>query len=186
VVIEDSVFDTVSEALVSRADALRVGCDADMGSMISLAHQTHVQDALQRLLDDGARVLTKTRREPCSTNGFFLAPVILEASSDVRFGEIFGPVLVLLRAKDRSDAMHIANDNGFGLSFSIFTQDNTAAEEAVSLAEAGLCHVNFGTGYRHSALPLLGWKRSGRGAPESGTWARDFFTQTKAIYMALQ
>lgn len=186
VVIEDSVFDVLSRALVRRANDIRVGCDADMGAMISAAHLKQVDDSVQRLREDGARVLTRPPSNEYGTEGFFLQPTILEASSECRFGEIFGPVLVLLRANDRSDAIRIANDSCFGLSFSIFTEDEKAAEEAVSLADAGLVHVNLGTGYRHSALPLFGWKQSGRGAPESGTWARDFFTQTKAIYSAVQ
>jgi len=183
VVIDERVFDPVSEALVRRAESLQVGCDADMGAMISETHLKQVRIAVEALLDAGARELTSSRTDDFGTPGYFFAPVILEAPPGTRIGEIFGPVLVLLRAEDNTNALRIANDSSYGLSFSVFTTDQGAAEEAVAAADAGLCHVNLGTGFRDSELPLSGWKWSGRGTPESGTWARDFFTQTKAIYM---
>ena len=77
-----------------------------------------------------------------------------------------------------------ANAGQYGLSFSVFTDDTETAEQVVSNIDAGLCHINLSTGFRDNALPLTGWNQSGRGIPECGTYARDFFTQTKTIYRA--
>jgi acyl-CoA reductase-like NAD-dependent aldehyde dehydrogenase len=96
--------------------------------------------------------------------------------------EIFGPVLAVIPAEDTGDAIRITNSSKYGLSASVYTEDEDAAEKILDAIDAGLCHINLPTSFRDPSLPLLGWKDSGAGIPESGRFARDFFTKTKAIY----
>jgi acyl-CoA reductase-like NAD-dependent aldehyde dehydrogenase len=96
--------------------------------------------------------------------------------------EIFGPVVAVVAASGIDDALAKANTGRYGLSFSIYTRDLELARHFVAAVDAGICHVNMPTGYRHNALPVSGRKESGRGLPECGTYARDFFSQPKAVY----
>ena len=58
--------------------------------------------------------------------GFFYAPTVLAGLSDemrIVQEETFGPVASLYRAKDREDALRIANQTTFGLSSAVWTND---------------------------------------------------------------
>jgi acyl-CoA reductase-like NAD-dependent aldehyde dehydrogenase len=48
--------------------------------------------------------------------------------------------------------------------------------------EAGIVHVNLHTAFREPSLAVAGWRESGRGLPECGRFARDFFTRPRALY----
>ena len=93
-------------------------------------------------------------------------------------------MIALISADDVADGLQKTNTGHYGMSFSIFTRNIQVAEQFVAKVEAGMCHINLPTGFRDNALPLSGWNESGRGIPECGRFARDFFTRTKAIYTA--
>ncbi len=179
-VVDGSVADKLIVLLLERIGAV------ELGAMISEAHRNGVEQALAGLAADGATFLTGGKRPDGDTtrHGWFFEPTLVEVSAETDVPEIFGPVLVLQRVHGVDAALAAANDGLYGLSISVFTDDDTVADRFVSAADAGMCHVNLGTGFRDNALPLAGRGLSGRGIPECGTFARDFFTQTKAIYRA--
>jgi aldehyde dehydrogenase (NAD+) len=184
VIVEAPVYDDFRQRLADKVGEIEIG--SDMGAMISESHRQRIEGAVLALCADGAEVV----RGGCCPHGekfdhgCFFEPTIIEAPADAVFDEIFGPVVVLLRAADAEDALAIANAGRFGLSFSVFTRDEGKGEEIVAGAQAGMCHINLGTGFRDNALPLSGWSQSGRGLPECGTYARDSYTQIKTIYRA--
>jgi aldehyde dehydrogenase (NAD+) len=184
VVVEASVYDDFRQRLADRVGEIEIG--SDMGAMISEPHRQRVEEAVLALCADGAKVIRGGCRPHGEKfdHGCFFEPTIIEASTNAEFDEIFGPVVVLLRAASAENALAIANTGHYGLSFSVFTRDEDKAEEIVAGAQAGMCHINLGTGFRDNALPLSGWSQSGRGLPECGTYAREFFTQIKTIYRA--
>ncbi len=192
VIVEESVYEPFLERLLSRVRAIRVGpgdSDAlDMGAMISERHRDSIETAVDKLCSEGAQSLHGGGRPTAGELSFgcFYEPTVLRMPRDRRLPvqELFGPVLLLYQARDSDDALSMANAGSCGLSFSVFTQDESLADRMVSGADAGLCHVNLGTGVRDNALPLFGWNESGRGLPECGRYARDFFTRPKAIYRA--
>ena len=121
--------------------------------------------------------------------GWFIEPTIF---ADVSPGlviakeEIFGPVLVVLRADDLSDAIRLANDTRYGLASSIFTRDLAKAQRFIAESEVGLCHVNMHTAYKEPQLEFGGVKESGRGDPEAGDSGIEFFTRHKVTYVREQ
>src|SRR5213083_3259246 len=76
--------------------------------------------------------------------------------------ETFGPVAAVVRAKDESDAIRLANDSTFGLGASLWTQDRARAERLAAQIEAGSVFVN-GLVKSDPRLPFGGIKRSGYG-----------------------
>lgn len=51
--------------------------------------------------------------------------------------ELFDPVACVIVAKDTDDAIKLANDSDFGLSFSLWTKDLAKAERLAGEIEAG-------------------------------------------------
>ena len=57
--------------------------------------------------------------------------------------ELFGPVLIIIEAKDEADAIDIANDSLYGLAGAVFTKDLARGEKiATELLETGNVAVN--------------------------------------------
>jgi alpha-ketoglutaric semialdehyde dehydrogenase len=80
------------------------------------------------------------------SKGFFCAPTVFaDVSNDMRIAqeEIFGPVLAIVRAKDFTDAMALANATPLGLAASVQTTNVSRVFEFVNQMEAGLLTVNL-------------------------------------------
>jgi succinate-semialdehyde dehydrogenase/glutarate-semialdehyde dehydrogenase len=96
--------------------------------------------------------------------------------------EIFGPVAVIIEAKDEPDAMKIANDTIYGLGGGIFSSNRENAERlAVEDLEAGSCFVNE---FVHSdpRLPFGGTKQSGYGR-ELSVFGIKEFVNIKTVFI---
>lgn len=95
---------------------------------------------------------------------FYPATVLDNVSPKCRVyhEEVFGPVAVLLRARDRQHAVELANDNPFGLGASIYSADVTQAWYWAEQLQTGAVFIN-----RHTSsdlrLPFGGVKASGYG-----------------------
>ena len=109
--------------------------------------------------------------------GAFYPPTVL---TNVKKGmpayheELFGPVAVIIEAKDETNAIRIANDSDFGLGAGIFSKNKKRAEAiAAKELQAGNCFVNS---FVHSNphLPFGGVKQSGYGRELSVFGIREF------------
>jgi succinate-semialdehyde dehydrogenase/glutarate-semialdehyde dehydrogenase len=96
--------------------------------------------------------------------------------------ETFGPVAAVVRAKDESDAIRLANDSTFGLGASLWTQDRARAEQLAAQIEAGAIFVN-GIVKSDPRLPFGGIKRSGYGRELSEYGIREF-VNIKSVWIA--
>ena len=97
--------------------------------------------------------------------------------------EIFGPVLVVMRAKDFADAMRIANGSEYGLSASVQTSNVSRVFDFVYGMEDGLLTVNLPSAGVEYQLPFGGTKDSSFGPKEQGPAAFDFYSDYKTIYL---
>jgi succinate-semialdehyde dehydrogenase/glutarate-semialdehyde dehydrogenase len=109
--------------------------------------------------------------------GAYYPPTILE---NVQPGmpaydeELFGPVAVVIRAKDEEDAIRIANDTPFGLGAAIFSENKKRAELiAETRLDAGCCFVNDFV-KSDPRLPFGGIKESGYGRELSSYGIKEF------------
>jgi succinate-semialdehyde dehydrogenase/glutarate-semialdehyde dehydrogenase len=109
--------------------------------------------------------------------GAFYPPTILE---NVKPGmpaydeELFGPVAAVIRVKDESEAIRVANDTVFGLGAAVFTRDLKKGEYiAERLLDAGCCFVNDNV-KSDPRLPFGGIKESGFGRELSTQGIKEF------------
>ena len=115
-----------------------------------------------------------------------MSPTVFDGvRSEMRIAqeEIFGPVVAVLEAKDFDEALALANDTRFGLSASVVTRDLGLALRFVREIEVGIVHVNSQTAGAEPQVPFGGFKGSSSGTREQGKAAREFFTQTKTVYL---
>lgn len=189
VVVHTDVADKLIDAIVELTKKIKLGSglndQTDMGPLISKAQLHKTKSAAANA--EGAKLLIggKQPEDEEFSKGYFFEPTIfseVDPDSKLAQEEIFGPVLSIIIEDNIDDIIRIVNNSKYGLSFSVYTKDELLGERFVSKVDAGLCHINLPTAHRDPSLPLLGWKNSGFGFPESGPTAFEFFTRTKAVY----
>jgi succinate-semialdehyde dehydrogenase/glutarate-semialdehyde dehydrogenase len=131
----------------------------------------------------GARLLLGGEVPP--GKGAFYPPTLLAAvdrGMPAFDEETFGPVAAVIRAKDESDAIRLANDSAFGLGAALWTRDRSRAERLAARIEAGAVFVN-GLVKSDPRLPFGGIKTSGYGRELSEYGIREF-VNIKSVWMA--
>jgi aldehyde dehydrogenase (NAD+) len=118
--------------------------------------------------------------------GYFVEPTLFaDVTETMRIAqeEVFGPVLAVMKAKDFTDALRIANNIPFGLSASVQTTNLSRVFEFVYGAEAGLLTINLPSAGVEYQLPFGGTKDSSFGPKEQGPAALDFYSDYKTVYL---
>jgi aldehyde dehydrogenase (NAD+) len=175
------VFDAVYEEFRSRFVEAAARFD-DTGPVISEASLVRITDALARAREAGATVLCGGERLP--REGWWLPPTVLEnvePDAEVSCTELFGPVTILYRVRDLSDALTVVNESPYGLTAAVHTASLHRALEFADRVEAGVVVVNGGT---HGSEPHMGFggvKQSGTGWREAGVEALDVYSEWKYV-----
>ena len=112
------------------------------------------------------------RREAVPAGGWYVGPTVIVASDSqaaVVREEIFGPVLVVLRADDFEHALALANETDYALTGGLFSRLPDHVRRAGEDFRAGNLYVNRGiTGARVGRQPFGGYGLSGVGSKAGG------------------
>lgn len=187
VIAHRKVYDAMVEGLAAAAEAQVIGDPFDaattMGPLVNARQHDRVKEYLQIGTDEGATAVTggKALDRP----GFFVEPTVFAGTNEMRVAreEIFGPVGVVIPFDTDDEALSLANDNAYGLSATIWTQDLARAHTAAAKMEAGAIGVN-GWSPLAPQLPWGGIKSSGVGR-EMGYEGILSYTETKTVTVVL-
>ncbi|MCP5530215.1 MAG: aldehyde dehydrogenase [Opitutaceae bacterium] len=187
VIVDHSIAETFLERLITRTRELKVGPgdspESQVGPVISAARVNFATEAIATATAAGARLRCGGKLRP---GGHFITPAVIDRVTEampIFTEELFVPVLPVIAARNADDAVRLANTGRYGLSASVFSRDETSAMRCAERIQAGMIHVNLHTAWRDPALPVSGWRDSGRGLPECGRFYRDFFTKPRAVYL---
>ena len=192
VVATPAILGKLTEALVAKARALKVGdgrkAGMQMGPAVDASQLKVDLDAIAAARAEGGRLLCGGERLSGSEHehGFFLAPTVFDQigpGTKLAREEVFGPVLAIQAARDADEALRLANDVEFGLTASIYTRDYFQAMRFVEHAEVGMVHVNQPTVGGEAQLPFGGIKATGVGEKEMAEEGANFFTHLKTVFL---
>jgi len=188
--VHSSIAERVTEAVVRRAEELRVGDPLDpateMGALVRQAHLDRVRDHIAAGRAAGARLRTGGERTLTDTGGNYLRPTVFDrVDPDMRLAreEIFGPVLSVLAFDDLDEAVRLANATEYGLAAGLWTSDLSTAHKVSRALKAGTVWVNC---YEEGDLtvPFGGLKQSGNGRDKSAH-ALEKYTELKTTWIQL-
>ena len=98
--------------------------------------------------------------------------------------EPFGPVLPIIRVKDKDEAIKIANESKYGLQSAVFTENINEAFYVADSLEVGTVQVNNKTERGPDHFPFLGVKASGIGT-QGIKYSIEAMTRPKATIINL-
>lgn len=168
--VHDSLFDEFVEKSVEIVSAYKLGNPLDesvtLGPMAHVRFAQHVRSQTQQAIDAGARALIDASLFPEDDNGAYLAPqILIEVNHDmsVMQEESFGPVVGIMRVQSDDEALSLMNDSRYGLTASLWTQDENRAMALGRQIDTGTVFMNR-CDYLDPALCWTGCKDTGRGA----------------------
>src|ERR671915_2444859 len=167
VVTVGDAHDHLMGPLGEAAAALRVGDGIDeateLGPVVSERARERIVAAIERAVEDGARLAVDGRDPGVQGGASFLGATVLDEvgpDTEAVREEIFGPVLSVIRAGSLDEAIEIVGRSRFGNGVSIFTENGASVRRFRHEVEAGMVGVNIGVAAPVAFFPFSGWKDS--------------------------
>lgn len=186
-IVVKEVYEAFEKLFVEKMKSKKMGDPFDesnhLGPQASVPLRNELHQQVEKSIELGAELLLGEKIP--EINGAYYSPTVL---SNVKKGmpaydeELFGPVAAIIKAKDETEAINIANDTIFGLGAAVFTGDTKRGERiAKEKLQAGCCFVNAFV-KSDPRLPFGGIKESGYGRELSVFGIREF-VNIKSIYI---
>jgi len=176
--------------IVERTRNLTVGPgegNFDIAPLITKESKIRVEGLIESAVKDGAKVLLDGRGHTVKgyEKGNFVGPTVIDhATPGMRCydEEIFGPVMVIVRANTLQEGIDLINKNQWGNGTAIFTRNGHTARKFQHEIESTQIGINLPIPVPLPMFSFTGGKSSFRGVSNFyGKGAVQFFTQWKTI-----
>ncbi|MDG3008030.1 L-glutamate gamma-semialdehyde dehydrogenase [Paludisphaera mucosa] len=176
VVVLEGVYDAFVARLAEAGKSLRVGPAADpdtfVGPVIDADAQKRILEYRGVALQEGRVVLDVDVSEQARLGSFVGPLIVADVAADARVAqeEIFGPILAVLKAKDLTDALAIAEGTSYALTGGLYSRSPVTIERVRREFRVGNLYINRTiTGAAVDRQPFGGFKLSGVGAKAGGS-----------------
>ncbi|MBI1266561.1 MAG: aldehyde dehydrogenase family protein [Cryomorphaceae bacterium] len=196
-IIHESVYNDVRDALVSAYKQLRIGNPLDeknhIGPLIDQGAVKAYLNALEHVAKEGGKIVTESGviTGEGYESGCYVKPVIAEVQNHYNIvqEETFAPILYIMKYSTIDEAIALQNGVKQGLSSAIMTNNLREAERFLSCngSDCGIANVNIGTSGAEIGGAFGGEKETG-GGRESGSdaWKVYMRRQTNTINYSTQ
>jgi RHH-type proline utilization regulon transcriptional repressor/proline dehydrogenase/delta 1-pyrroline-5-carboxylate dehydrogenase len=172
VIVLQPIYDAFVERLVEATKSLNIG-EAELPStQVGPVIDGNARDRILEYIEIGKKEANLALELSAPSQGYFIGPVIFSevpANGVIAQQEIFGPVLSVIRAKDFTEALEIANSTNYALTGGIYSRTPSHIEQAQAEFEVGNLYINRNiTGAIVARQPFGGFKLSGVGSKAGG------------------
>ena len=165
VLVEDEIANELIIKLKELVEGLKVGNPDEEGvSIVPLINEKSadfVWELIDNAREEGAHLIVGGKREKN-----IIYPTLFDyvtTSMRLAWEEPFGPVLPIIRVKDKDEAIDIANKSQYGLQAAVFTSNLDNAFYIANKLQVGTVQINNKTERGPDNFPFLGVKASGIG-----------------------
>ncbi|MBK8946182.1 MAG: aldehyde dehydrogenase family protein [Ignavibacteriae bacterium] len=168
--VHESVYDKFIEGFIDLTKTYKLGNPLDpettLGPVAKRSGAELTKQHIKQAIDAGARAMIDESLFPnakADTN--YLAPQVLlnvNHNMNVMYDETFGPVVGIMKVKNDDEALKLMNDSPYGLTASIWTENQDAAIKIGNQVNTGTWFMNR-CDYLDPYLSWVGVKDSGRG-----------------------
>src|SRR5207248_2575315 len=145
IVLEQN-YERVMQRLLAAAASLRVGNPEEPGITVGPVIDEKSYQRILQVIETGKTEATLAfQGKNVPDKGYFIPPTIftdVKPEMTLSQCEIFGPVLSVLKARDLSDAIRIANDTDYALTPGLFSRCPANIERIKAKLVAGNVYVN--------------------------------------------
>lgn len=189
--VQRGIYNKFKNDLVELAKKRTVGDPlhekTKMGAVVSKVHFDKVLSHIAVAKSEGGKILCggNAIQPEGFEKGWFIEPTIIEGLEpycQTNKDEIFGPVVSIMPFGTEEEVIQLANDNDYGLSMTLWTENLSRAHRMAAQLEAGILWINTWL-LRDLRTPFGGMKNSGVGR-EGGFDALKFFTEQKNVCIA--
>ncbi|HEY2829665.1 MAG TPA: aldehyde dehydrogenase family protein, partial [Thermoanaerobaculia bacterium] len=158
-----------------------------VGPVISAAAKARIETYVTEAEKMGAKILVDGRAYVVNgkENGYYVGPTLIDfVTPDMRIAqeEVFGPVMVIIRAKDVNEALEVQKRSHYGNAASVFTESGGVARYVMENASAGMVGVNVGVPVPREPFGFGGWNDSKFGVGDiTGRGSIEFWTKSKKM-----
>lgn len=196
VAVGDETYDEICARFLAQSREIAVGDPLSpelrddplaLGPVISARALSFIHQMIETGVREGATLALDGRqvRVAGAAGGHYLGPTVftnVKPGMQIHQTEIFGPVVVLLKAANLDDAIGIINDHPYGNGASIYTQNGYHARRFKMLTRCGMIGVNVGIPAPVATLPFGGMKQSlWADHKAQGKAVVDFVTESKIV-----
>lgn len=174
-IVLDGVYDAFLARLAEAVHALPVGPADDPDTVVSPVIDARARDRIWeygRIARAEGRVIAAVDVGPLIDRGAYVGPLIVaDVAPDARIAreEVFGPILAVLRARDLSEALAIANGTEYALTGGLYSRSPAHIERVKREFRVGNLYINRPiTGALVDRQPFGGFKLSGIGTKAGG------------------
>jgi aldehyde dehydrogenase (NAD+) len=183
VLVEHSIAEDFTAALVQQAEALQLGDLRDeataYGPVINEAALQKIMQHVESAVAAGAQLLTGGAVH----RGLIYRPTVLwnpPPTCKAWCEETFGPVVSVVPVDNLQEAIALSNASDYGLSAAILTHDVQQAFTAARQLRCGSVHIGMHAFQSNALAPIGGYGLSGIGR-SGGSYSIEAFTEQKWI-----
>jgi acyl-CoA reductase-like NAD-dependent aldehyde dehydrogenase len=187
--VDSALYDRFVDGFIDLTKKYQLGNPLEETTTLGPMAHTRFAEVVRAQTDEaiakGAQAHIDPKTFPADKAGTpYLAPQVLtnvDHSMRVMVEESFGPVVGIMKVKDEAEAIRLMNDSPYGLTASIWTKDDEAAERIGAHIETGTVFMNR-CDYVDPGLAWTGVKDTGRGASLSEIGFQ-LLTQPKSYHL---
>ena len=187
--VHEMVYDRFVEAAVAVIDSYKLGSPTDetttLGPLVRAKAADAVRQQVAQAIHAGATPLIDEARFAAAKVGTpYMAPQLLagvDHSMAIMMEETFGPAHGIMKVSSDTEAVRLMNDSPYGLTASVWTDDEDAARDIGDKIQTGTVYMNRAD-YLDPALAWVGVKESGRGVTLSKV-GYEHLTRPKSFHL---